>query len=84
MTPESENKVRVFPPFPRLREINSTEVYSLNCHRGHSDTLAEMSGLKRCQITASRNAKELLFIRMAEKMTLLDNNLPEPKQIKIA
>ena len=47
VTSESESKVRVFSPFPRLPEINLTEAYSLVAHRGHSDTMAGMNTVKR-------------------------------------
>ena len=33
VTSESESKVRVFSPFPRLPEINLTEAYFLVAHR---------------------------------------------------
>ena len=33
VTSESESKVRVFSPFPRLPEINLTEAYSLVAHK---------------------------------------------------
>ena len=49
VTSESESKVRVFSPFARLPEINITETFSLVAHRGHSDTLAGMNTVKRCQ-----------------------------------
>ena len=53
VTSESESKVRVFSPFPRLPEINLTDAYSLVAHRGHSDTMAGMNTVKRCQTAAS-------------------------------
>ena len=66
VTSESESKVRVFSPFPRLPEINLTEAYSLVAHRGHSDTMAGMNTVKRCQTAASEEAYELLFNRIGE------------------
>ena len=77
VTSESESKVRVFSPFPRLPEINLTEAYSLVAHRGHSDTLAGMNTVKRCQTAASQNAYELLFIRMDEQLKILDKEIAE-------
>ena len=61
VTSESESKSRVFSPFPRLPEINLTEAYSLVAHRGHSDTMAGMNTVKRCQTAASEEAYELFF-----------------------
>ena len=79
VTSESESKVRVFSPFPRLPEISLTEVYSLVAHRGHSDTLAGMNTVKRCQSAASENAYELLFNRIDEQLTILDKEVAEAK-----
>ena len=53
--------MRVFSPFPSLPEINLTEAYSLVAHRGHSDTLAGMNTVERCQTAASENAYEIFF-----------------------
>ena len=78
-TSESESKVRVFSPFPRLPEINLTEAYSLVGHRGHSDTMAGMNTVKRCQTTASEEAYELLFNRIDEQITILDKEIAEAK-----
>ena len=61
VTSESESKSRVFSPFSRLPEINLTEAYSLVAHRGHSDTMAGMNTVKRCQTAASEEAYELIF-----------------------
>jgi len=58
VTSESESKVRVFSPFPRLTEINLTEAYSLVAHRGHSDTMEGRNTVKRCQTAASEDAYE--------------------------
>ena len=58
VTSESESKVRVFLPFPRLPEINLTDAYSLVAHRGHSDTTAGINTVKRCQTDASEDAYE--------------------------
>ena len=77
VTSESESKVRVFSPFPRLPEINLTEAYSLIAHRGHSDTLAGMNTVKRCQTAASEEAYELLFNRIDEQLTVLDKEIAE-------
>ena len=49
VTSESQSKVRVFSPFPRLPEINLTEAYSLVARKGHSDTIAGMNTVKKCQ-----------------------------------
>ena len=79
VTSESESKVRVFSPFPRLPEINLTEAYSLVAHRGHSDTMAGMNTVKRCQTAASEEAYELLFNRIDEQLAILDKEKAEAK-----
>ena len=76
---ESESKVRMFSPFPGLPEINSTEAYSLVAHRGHSDTMAGMNTVKRCQTAASEEAYELPFNRSGEQLKLLDKEIAQSK-----
>ena len=77
VTSESESKVRVFSPFPRLPEINLAEAYSLVAHRGHSDTLVGMNTVKRCQTAASEDAYDLLFNRIDEQLTILTKEIAE-------
>ena len=77
VTSESESKVRVFSPLPRLPEINLTEAYSLIAHKGHSDTMAGMNTVKECQTAASGDASELLFNRIDEQLTVLDKEITE-------
>ena len=77
VTSESESKVRVFSPFPKLPEINLTEAYTLVTHKGHSDTMAGMNTVKRCQTAASEEAYELLFNRTDEQLTILDKKIAE-------
>ena len=48
VTPESECKVRVFSPFPRIPDITLTNAYTILQQRGHSDTLAGMTSVKMC------------------------------------
>ena len=79
VTSENESKVRVFSPSPKLPEINLTEAYSLVAHRGHSDTMAGMNTVKRCQSAASEEAYELLFIRIDEQLTILDKEIADAK-----
>ena len=79
VTSESESKLRVFSPFPRLPEINSTEAYSLVAHRGHSDTMAGLNTVERCQTAASEEAYESFFNRIDEQLTILDKEIAEAK-----
>ena len=58
---------------------NLTEAYSLVAHRGHSDTVAGMITVKRCQTAASEKAYELLFNRIDEQLTILDREFAEAK-----
>ena len=71
--------MRVFSPFPRLPEINLTEAYSLIAHRGHSDTMAGVNTVKRCQTAASEEAYELLFNRMDDQLKILDKEIAQAK-----
>ena len=79
VTSESENKVRVFSPFQILPEINLTDAYSLVARRGHSDTMAGMNTVQRCQTAASEEAYELLFNRIDEQLKTLDKEIAEAK-----
>ena len=79
VTSESESKVRVFSPFPRLPEINLTEAYSLVAHKGHSDTMAGMNTVKKCQTASSGDAYELFFNRNDEQLTILDKEIAGAK-----
>ena len=79
VTTESESKVRVFSPFPKLPESILTEAYSLVAHRGQSDTLAGMNTVKKCQTAASENAYELLFNRTDDHLKLLEKEIAEAK-----
>ena len=79
VTSEGKSKVRVLSPFPKLPEINLTETYSLVAHRGHSDTLAGMNTVKKCQTAASENAYELLFNRIDDQLKLLEKEIAEDK-----
>ena len=77
VTSESESKVRVFSPFPRLPEINLIEAYSLVAHRGDSDTMAGMNTVKKCQTAVTEEAYELLFNRIDEQLKILDKEIAE-------
>ena len=77
VTSESESKLRVFSPLPRLPETNLTEIYSLVAHRGHSDTMPGMNTVKRCKTAASEDAYNLLFNRIDDELTLLDKEIAE-------
>ena len=77
VTSESESKVRVFSPFPKIPEINLTEAYSLVAHRRNSDTMPGMNTVKKCQPAASGDAYELLFNRIDEQLTILDKEIAE-------
>ena len=79
LTSESESKVFVFSPFPRLPEIIIFEAYSLVAHRGHSDILAGMNTVKRCQTAASEDAYELLFNRIDDQWKILNKEIAEAK-----
>ena len=82
VTSESEGKGREFSLFPHLPEINLTVAYSLVANRAHTDTLAAMNTVKRCQTGASENAYELLFNRIDEQLTILERDYRSPRRSK--
>ena len=84
VTSESESKVRVFSPFPRLPETNLTEAYSLVAHKGHSDTMAAMNTVKKCHTAASGDAYELLFNRIDEQLTITEADKDRNCLVEIA
>ena len=49
VTPESESKVRVFSPFPKILEINLTDAYSILQTRGHTNSMTGMDTVKLCR-----------------------------------
>ena len=82
VTCESESKVRVLLPFLRFLEIKLIEPHSLVAHRGHSDTLAGMNTVKRCQTAALENAYEVFFIGIDEQLIIVDKKIMKPQQIE--
>ena len=75
VTPESESKVRVFSPFPRIPDINLTNAYTILQQRGHSDTLAGMSSVKLCHTSDMEHLYDNLFNRLEEKLKVLENEI---------
>ena len=75
LTPESESKVRVFSPFPRIPDINLTNAYTILQQRGHSDTLAGMHSVKICNTADMEHLYANLFNRLEEKMKILENEI---------
>ena len=75
VTSESESKVRVFLPCPKLPKSKLTEACSLFAHRGHSDVLAEMNAVKRYENAVAEVAHLPLFDRIDEQLKKLDKEI---------
>ena len=75
VTPESESKVPVFSPFPRIPDINLTNAYTILQQRGHSDTLAGMTSVKMCDTADMEHLYDNLFNRLEEKLRILENGI---------
>ena len=75
VTPESESKVRVFSPFPKIPDINLTNAYTILQQRGHSDTLADMQSVKMCNTADMEQLYDSLFNRLSEKLKLLETKI---------
>ena len=75
VTSESESKVRVFSPFPRIPDINLTNAYTILQQRGHSDTLAGMHSVKVCNTADMEQLYDNLFNRLEEKLKILENEI---------
>ena len=61
VTSESESKVRVFSPFPKIPEINLTDAYTILQTRGHSDSMTGMDTVKLCRTERMGILYEQLF-----------------------
>ena len=75
VTPESETKIRVFSPLPRIPDINLTNAYTILQQRGHSDTLAGMASVKLCHTADMEHLYDNLFIRLEEKLKILGTEI---------
>ena len=71
VTAESESKVRVFSPFPRIPDINLTNAYTILKNRGHSDTLAGRPSVKMCNTADVEQLNDNFFNRLAQKLKIL-------------
>ena len=74
-TPESESKVRVFSPFPRIPDINLTNAYTILQQRGNSDTLAGMHSVKICNTADMEHLYANLLNRLEDKLKILKNEI---------
>jgi len=61
VTPESESKVRVFSPFPKIPEINLTDAYTILQTRGHTDLMTGMDTVKLCRTERMGTLYDQLF-----------------------
>ena len=75
VTSESESKVRVFSPFPRMPEINLTDAYTILETRGHSDTMNGMDSVKLCKTMKMGELYQTLFDQLDEKLSLLETEI---------
>ena len=71
VTPESESKVRVFSPFPKIPEINSTDAHTILQTRGHTDSVTGMDTVKLCRTERMGTLYDQLFEQLEEKFFLI-------------
>ena len=75
MTPESESKVRVFSPFPKIPEINSTDAYAILQTQGHTDLMNGMDTVKLCRTDRMGTLYDQLFDQLEEKLSLIQKEI---------
>ena len=75
VTPESESKVRVFSPFPKIPEINLTDADTLLQTRGHTDLMTGMDTVKLCRTERMGTLYDQLFDQVEEKLSLIQKEI---------
>ena len=75
MTPKSESKIRVFSPFPKVTEINSTDAYTVSQTRGHTALMTGMDTVKLCRTERMRTFYDQLFDQLEEKLSLIQKEI---------
>ena len=75
VTPENENKVRVFPPFLKIPEINLTDAYTILQTRGHTDSMTGMDTVKLCQTERMGTLYNQLIDQLEEKLSLIQKEI---------
>ena len=75
VTPESESKVRVFSPFPKIPVINLTDVYTILQTRGHTDSMNGMDTVKLCRTERMGTLYDQLFDQLEEKLSLIQKEI---------
>ena len=75
VTPESERKVRVFSPFPKIPEINLSDAYTILQTRGHTDSMNGMDTVKLCRTERMGTLYDQLFDQLEEKLSLIQKEI---------
>ena len=75
VTPGSESQVRVFLPFPKIPEINSTDAYTILQARGHTDSMTVVDTVKVCQTERMATLYDQLFDQLEEKLSLIQKEI---------
>ena len=75
VTPESESKVRVFSPFPKIPEINLTDAYTILQTRGHTDSMNGIDTVKLCRTERMGTLYDQLFDQLEEKLSLIQKEI---------
>ena len=75
VTPESESKVRVFSPFPKIPDINLTDAYTILQTRGHTDSMNGMDTVKLCRTERMGTLYDQLFDQLEEKLSLIQREI---------
>ena len=75
VTSESESKVRVFSPFPKIPEINLTDAYTILQTRGHTDSITGMDSVKLCRTERMGTFYDQIFDQLEEKLSLIQKEI---------
>ena len=73
--PESDSKVRVFSPFPKVPEIKLTNAYKILQTRGQTDSMTGMDTIKLCQTERIGTLKDQIFDQLEEKLSLIQKEI---------
>ena len=75
VTSESESKVRIFSPFPKMPEINLTAAYTIRDFKNHTTTLGGMVSVKACETNRMEKIFALLFEELETKLQMIESEI---------
>ena len=75
VTPESESKVRVFSPFPKIPEIKLTDAKTILQKQGHTDSMTGMFTIKLCRTERMGTLYNQLFDHLEKKLSFIQKEI---------